>query len=427
MPLLPVHQEPKSVEYSPIGDGDGEPTPWAIEDWPGLSKLFAISEHELPAWHLALAGQGRPWLVIRRIHRVSPLWGDLCSEDDIKTWSWADLSKLLAVPAGHLKTDLAAAVEFWNKARLSASIQRRSPDSSDKGPDGFVKQLDGLPDFQIHQEFADDQIAAILTPFRFQSIRSASDRLYVANRILELRKLLEDKQTRESARTLIVMELNMASHESAIHAYKQRLEQLQQSREISKDQASEILKLGEALTSTEKALTSLSTTYRSAAADLGSDESEAGEQRRVAIGTISHLTEAHRRFYESGDRSLIDGMFTAEELVWLTTPLTIRPAQYRPDVVLRMREAMIPENLWGKDYQPTVIQREACRRMLKLSQLLAEEIQPPNIPEIDTDDSDDSSSDPDAPLDPHLPSGPPILPDYIAPEPLAEAFAMAIG
>lgn len=92
-----------------------------------------------------------------------------------------------------------------------------------------------------------------------------------------------------------------------------------------------------------------------------------------------------------------------------------------------MREAMIPENLWGKDYQPTVIQREACRRMLKLSQLLAEEIQPPNIPEIDTDDSDDSSSDPDAPLDPHLPSGPPILPDYIAPEPLAEAFAMAIG
>jgi len=416
---------PQTLEYTPAED-----LPWLIEDWPGVSASFGLAAHEVDAWHLALAGQGRPWLVIRRVFKIAPMWGDGCSADDIKKWSWPELSKLLGVPEAHLRNDLAAAVEFWSRARQSESLQAQIAKlKSTTDGDGSVKQLDGLPQFQIHQEFTDDQIAAILTPFRFNSIRSASDRLYVANRILELRNLLEDKQTRESARTLIVMELNMASHESALHAHKLRLETLQRGTEISESQSKEILKLGDAITTTEKALTQLSTTYRTAASELGSDEIEAGEQRRVAIGTISHLVEAHRQYYADGSKTLIDGMFTADEIVWLTTPLTIRPAQYRADVVLRVNEAMIPENLWGKDYKPTVIQREACRRLLKLAQLLAEEIQPPVIPEIDADTA--SGDDDDAPVsdDPApAPDSPGIvLPDYVPPEPRHDEPCMALG
>lgn len=423
-PLLPVHEPRKSLEYSPAEDSP----PWLIDEWLAVADAFGLADHEVVAWHCALAGQGRPWWIIRRRFKVAPLWGDECSSDDLKVWSWAELSKSCGVPEAHLKTDLEAAVEFWKKARLTASIQRHvTAGDRESDPSDPVKQLDGLPRFQIHQEFTEAQISAILTPFRFHTIRSSADRLYVANRILELRNLLEDKQTRESARTLIVMELNMTSHESALYAHKLRLETLQRTSEISEGQSKEILKLGDAITTTEKALTQLSTTYRAAAAELGSDEIEAGEQRRVAIGTISHLTESHRQFYESGTRLLIDGMFAADEVVWLTTPLTIRPAQYRPDVVLRVNEAMIPENLWGKDYKPTVIQRDACRRLLKLAQLLSEEIPPPVIPEIDADNSGDED-DPDAAIPEPAPDTPGIvLPEYTPPEPRPEEPCMAIG
>ncbi len=436
-PLLPVRETPKTLEYTP---GDDDSPPWLIEDWRAIAAAFDLLDHEVVAWHLALAGQGRPWLVIKRMFRVAPLFGPGADDADLQAWSWAQLSASLSVPESHLKTDLEAAQEFWKKHRLSQAIQRQvSADSSNSpskiqnpksiAPGDGVNPLDGLPQFQIHQAFTDDQITAVLTPFRFNSVRSSADRLYVANRILELRKLLEDKLTRESARTLIVMELNMASHENTLHVFKSRMETLQRGSEITKEQSAEVLKISESITSTEKALTLLSTTYRTAAADLGGDEMEAGEMRRVAIGTISHLTEAHRQYYADGSKSPIDGMFTAEEVVWLTTPLTIRPAQYRPDVVLRMREACIPENLWGKDYQPSVIQRDACRRLAKLVQLLAEESEPAVIAGIDdakssiNDEMDDSAmfQDPVAMVQATTSS------DYTAPPTRPDEPCLAIG
>lgn len=430
-PLLPVRVQPKTLEYIPGGDDD---PPWLIENWPDLAAAFDLHDHEVVGWHLALAGQGRPWLVIRRIFKVAPLFGSGTDSDDLKAWTWAELATFLGVPENHLRTDLDAAKEFWKKHRGTQSLQRQvsalPPAAGQDGAAAPVQPIDGLPEFQIHQHLTEDQITAILTPFRFQSVRSAADRLYVANRILELRKLLEDKLTRESARTLIVMELNMASHESTLHAYKSRLDQLQRHAELSKEQSTEIVKLGEAITTTEKALTALSTTYRTAAADLGGDELEAGETRRLAIGTISHLTEAHRQYYQSGEKLLIDGMFTAEEVVWLTTPLTIRPAQYRPDVVLRVREACIPENLWGKDYAPTVIQRDACRRLAKIVQLLTEENEPVIIPGIDdaissSDEIDDVADLADPSPAPGMPS--PAAADYTAPPARADEPCMAIG
>jgi hypothetical protein len=452
-PLLPVHTPPKTLEYSPSDDSP----PWLIEDWPGLSAAFNLSNsHEVIDWHIALAGQGRPWLVIRRIFKLAPLWGNGTSADDLKTWTFAELAATLGVPAEHLKSDLSAAKEFWQKARMSANISRAAPSSSSssiQNPsssssiqnsksniqnsaslEAAVKPLDTLPGFTVHQDFTDEQITSLLVPFRFQSIRSASDRLYVANRILELRKLLEDKNTRESARQLIVMELNMANHETTLHVLKSRLETLQKDSSISKDAGIEVRQIADSIASTEKVLTALSTTYRAAATELGSDEAESGELRRVAIGTVSHLTEAHRLYYETGEKTLIDGMFTAAELVWLTTPLTIRPAQYRPDVVLRMREASDSANLWGRDYKPTVIQREACRRLHKLSQMLAEETEPPAILGIDDatptqdEQDDDLSSASQATAEPALDS-PGMLPhSHTTPDsPRPEDPCMAMG
>lgn len=405
--MLPVRQVAKTLEYSPAGE---DAPSWLVSDWQGVKADFSLEEFEIDLWHSSLAGQGRPWLVVRRIFGVAPLWGDGVTPDDMEQWSWKDLSKRLGVPEAALRQDLHNAVEFWKKCKMAKSVnhhmEAQAAAHENAGPEsGHHPDEDGLPDFQIHKSLTDEQINTILTPFRFHTIRSESDRLYVANRILELHKLLADKYRRESVRQLIVMELSMANYEATIHILKMRLDMIQRKAQLDTKDSAEIQNISKSLENAEKALTALSTTYQKQADEIGGDEMEAGEARRVAIGTISHLMEAHRMYYESGDRDLIDGMFTAEEVVWLSQPLSMRPAQYRPDVVLRMREAMMPENLWGKDYKPTTIQREACRRMLKLVQAMSDEIDAPEIQGIDDvsadssspDDSDDSTAINDSP------------------------------
>ena len=446
-PLLPVRECPRSLEYNPAADdGPG----WIIGDWRAIAEGFGLQEHEVKDWHAVLAGQGRPWLVIRRIHAIAPEWGPGLTPEDMQKWSWPSLATALGLPEAVLRRDLEAAVEFWKKARLSLNVHRSVQAAAVPGE---VKPLDlaparpldsaliapaaprpggeSLPDFQIHQDFNDAQITAILTPFRFNHLRQEEDRLYVANRILELRSLLEDKLKRESARMLILMEMNTSNYEATIAALKSRLFTIQKSKDIDDKQSKEIQSIGDAIEKAEKALTKLSTTYQTLANDLGGDQMEQNEARRIALGTASHLIEAHRKYYETGERLLIDGMFTAEEIVWLTTPLTIRPAQYRPDIVLRVREACLPENLWSADYKPTVIQREACRRLLKLAQAMSEEIEPPVIDGIDdaptnaaTDDDD--PADASAAIMPQRDAAAPA--EYLTPaSPKAEEPFMAIG
>jgi len=89
----------------------------------------------------------------------------------------------------------------------------------------------------------------------------------------------------------------------------------------------------------------------------------------------------------------------------------MRPAQYRPDIVQRVNEAMQSENLWNPNYVPTPISREASRRLLRLARALEEESETPPIPEIDEapgDEDEESTIDPvaDTPADPSPPPAP---------------------
>lgn len=439
-PHLPVIEKPKTFEYTPGGE---DAVPWLVGKWPEAAAAFDLREGEVLDWHLALAGQGRPWLVIRRIFNLAPMWGDASTPDDIRAWTWAELSESIGVSVDHLKRDLQAAAEFWKKARLSLNVQRgaalQKPASTGAEQ---VKSLDDMADFEIHQQFDASQIATILTKYRFKGVKSEDDRLYVASRVIELKKLLEDKHTRESARQLIVMELNMAGHEMTLQVLKSRLDSLNHQRsDLTEKQSTETRMIATSIASTEKVLTTLSKTYAKAASDLGGEELEAGEVRRVAIGTISHLVQAHRDYYVSGDRNLIDGMFTAEEVVWLTTPLSIinRPAQYRPDIVERVREASLPENMWDTEFKSASFaggkfktHRDASRRLQRLASLLAEdEMEPGPIEGIDDAEVSAEESEDPAEAAAHLgqSADAAISPtsDYSTPTPRPDEPCMGIG
>ncbi len=394
-PSLPIRPEPRYMEYNPDGD-DG--VTWTVNDCKGLKECFGIEESDLVFWHRHLCSpESRYWRIIKRIFGVIPSFGDAVEEEDLEDWDWAKLAKAWSIPEVRLREELSQAADHWKKEKVSRRITQATAPAADG-----VKPIDDSPRFTPHQDLAEEKISELLAAYFFEHQKSKSDRLFIANRIIELRVLFEDKNRRESARQLVNMELNLRDSEVSRALLKGRLEVLSQRKELDDKQSNEVQKIQDSLEKNEKAHTTLTEKYLKAAADIGEEEIEQGELRKVALGTASHLIEAQRQFHAKGDRSLIDGMFAADELVWLTTAIPLRPAQYRPDLVLRVNEAMRTENLWDANYKPTPIQREASRRMLKFAKLMADEEETPIIPEIDDapigEDDEETESAADTPL-----------------------------
>ena len=422
---LPDHAEPRTLEYYPGGE---DSPPWQVDDWRALSEAFSLRQAEVLHWHEALAGQGRPWLVIRRIFHVAPVFGPEAGPDDMRKWSFKELSAAQGVSEARLQADLEAAKEFWQRERLAGSVRAKIKEAApDEGAavEVAVKRIDGLPEFSVHQELDEATVMDILGPLRFDHYKSKQDRLYVANRCLELKQFLTDKHQREPTRQLIGLEVTMGAYELTQSQLKARLDEIRRGTTTSEKAGDELVKLSKALQENEKALADLAERHSDLAHKLGADDIEVGERKREALGTISYFADAHRRYYESGDRLLIDGVFTADEVMWLTTPLTIRPAQYRADVVIRAREAMLPDNLWNGRYEPSVVQRDACRRLADLVQGLAEELTPDTIEGVD--DAERGTSEEGAPppeeYRPPLPLAPP---PEVEPEPAPE-LGMVMG
>lgn len=388
------------MDYFPEGE-DG--IPWTVKDWPGLSEAFEIKSHELLQWHQDLAGQGRYWLIIRRIFGVMAVFGDAAEEEDQEDWDWKKLSKALSVDEKTLRADFSDAREHWKKLRVSRRIQRPGEDP--------VKQVDTpAARLSISEGMTEEKINGLLTLYRFGHLRG-KDRVFAAARITELRSIFEDPNRREAARGLVAMELNLHDNETSRSLLKSRLESIakkvDRGEDLSVKESEEIRDIQVSLEKNETAHTKLFEKYYNAANNLGAEEIEAGELRKVALGTISHFIEAQREFYASGDKALVDGMFTADEVIWLTTPLPLRPPQYRVDIVTRVREALLPENLWSGDYKPTPIQREACRRLAKIVKGLEEESEPTRIPTIDDATSTEDAENLDAVDDFESPELPP--------------------
>jgi hypothetical protein len=374
-PNLPIRDEPSDHEYLP---GDEGTSPWRVNDWAGLAKRFGLKRDEAVAWHHAVGMQGRPWLVARRLYGVAPLYSEDLVPEDGMCVPLKELASAQGVPESALQKDLEALVEFWNRARHSTQIMSHA-----KG-DEESPGVDALPTFSVHQELEEGYVNSLLETFRFSKlVKHQGERFYVAHRILELKSYFEDPARREKARQIVIMELNLTMYETAMASMRQRLEKLSDKPSPGKDDDKDMLDLAIRIAATEGNLTKLAGAHAEACEDLGADEVQFTEKKRVAIDSLSYAVEAVRAYHSRGDRTLIDGVFTAKEVVWLTTPLTIRPAQYRADVVIRAKEAMLPENLWAPDYKPTPIERDACRRLARLVQGLAEEVAPAYIESID--------------------------------------------
>jgi hypothetical protein len=99
--------------------------------------------------------------------------------------------------------------------------------------------------------------------------------------------------------------------------------------------------------------------------------------------------EQCRLFESDPENWKVDGVFTAGQIEWLTEPMEERPPQYRPDIVLRLNEALAPENLWNPKYVPTPIQAKMVQRLRKLVERATSNDEIISVRDDSDDDDDD--------------------------------------
>ncbi len=360
---LTAQVEKKFTQYE-AGDGSD----WRVDRWPELKRAFSLRENELRLWHEELAGQGRAWVVARRLFGVFPLLG--AESDDFKTWSSESLGKSLGISSAKVEMDLDAAVEFWNKRKklssLEAKVEKPKSASGVIKPSGDDMDMVDIP--SIYKVIDDDTVERILTAYGFSHVKGESTRLEVADRLLSLKRQFEQPNTRAMARQLVNMELAMATYEAVIIGIKNDLELLD-TQVGSKD---ERRKLAGEMAEYEKRLGTLSEKYSKLLSDIGGDELDLEAQKRLSVDQLSFFLEGIREYHADGNRQLIDGVFTADEIQWLLTPTKMRDPQYRMDFVAVMNDAMRPENLWDRDYVPSPVQRSVCRQLHKVIESMVE-------------------------------------------------------
>ena len=338
---------------------------WAVEDFAALSKALGVKPAELTDWHDEFAGQGRAWEIIRRLYRVAPLVGSL-EEDDIREWTKQELADKWGVAPAVIDSEIKGAAKRWHlrKQERAASGEVNRLISED--------ELKSLTRFSEGEGLDEDTIARLLDSLNFKQVTDPALRAEVANRIVSLKSWLSDSHTRVSAREVIRMEISMHGAETRMLHWQTRMEEEIQNAEAGKNdpafmrEKSEkaIENAREKLDDADKTLRQLTKDHSALLKHLGADELDMAARKRIFVETATYLIDRCREYESNPENINADGVFTAAEIHWLTEPLGERDPQYRPDISVRVAEALQPENLWNPDYVPTPIQRQVQRTLL---------------------------------------------------------------
>jgi len=385
--LTAKNVHPETMRYHPVEDG---PT-WQVDAWRELVGDFPVSKESVPTWHHSLAGSGRTWEILRRLYQIAPLYGEDDSSEYTRPWTLAELAAKWSVPVKDIESEHAAAVKFWKRHMEERQLGEK------------LANAGSVPEFQAGPDVEDEKIAPLLDKYGFGHEKIAANRKFIAKRIVELRPQFETAVYRETARQIVGMELNMRRYESLLG-----IKQLQLDKKLEDAAAGKNVdtsKLEPEFQKLEQALTSLSESHRTLMSEIGANEEEAEGQLRTAMDSWGYATDAMTAYYAKGERELLDGIFTAGDLRFLLTVTDVRDFhQYRPDVVVMIKEALLPENLWSGTFKPSPLQRELCRKLKKICDGLDEPVDA-SIAGIDDakadEDEDSSTATPlDAPMSP---------------------------
>ncbi len=333
----PAMPETAFLEY-PAPDG----VKWRVEFWTDLRKEFGIATGEdMAQLHGKLLSEPRAWRLVRLLYVIAPLVGEMENEY-LESHSRSEIADLMEVTDAHLDVELRAAKNFWRKA---LTVERTG---AKVDPVQTLARSYNLPE--------GDDAKNILRSHGFGDLTDENEKAYVLERIDELSAELESKN-RPMAQQAIRLELQMNSYYqigSKLKADYLATNDIKTRKEIRGEQES-----------IEKLLSSASSQFTAIMKELNLTQSKNPGQRRrakIQIG-LSGLVAAIREYESRGDRELVDGLHTAGEIELLLQPTTLRPPQYRLDLVVLIRDAMKEENLFNPEYVPPTMNRQDYRRL----------------------------------------------------------------
>lgn len=279
-------------------------------------------------WHKAMAPAREQWSLLRRFYRIAPIVGQQ-KLDDLKEWSLVDLAKSAGVTPRDLEQSLEETRHFWGRKRLEKDLIERA---SNDGP----------------KTITPDQEEALLEKNGFANAPE-SEKRYVATRIVEFQHLLDDEAGAHLARSAIMQEMILRDFDRRI---------MDEMGKEKRDERKTMEGLVEKRNDAQK-------TYEATLERLGAtQEQNPGYRARVQFGdSIGHLVRAVADYYADGTTALIDGMFTEGEIKLLLTPATLRPIQYRPDLVLLADQWK--KQFWNPDFEGAKLARKQHRLLLK--------------------------------------------------------------
>ena len=379
MAIAETETEPKAGRYVEF-ETTGEEY-WAVDRFDLLAEDFSLETGDLADWHAAMAGQGLAWEICRRIYQVGSIADP--DEDVLRTWSRAEIAKKFGIPLKQVDHELANAVEHWRLKHAREEVSRQAAALADDD------EIERLTSFSNSGGIEKETVDRLLEAFNFSDVKDEGLRAQVAKRILSLKEYLSGPHTRTSAREIIRMEVTMHGLEKILVSYQNQIERLVEEDPERRTRGAEIDALSKKAQELDGKIRDVGESHAKKQKAIGADDIDMTTRKRIFVETVAYIQEKCREYESDPENVLADGVFRPREIDWLLEPCGERTPQYRPDISVRLAEALTPKNLWDPDYMPTPISQRVCQELRRMVEHLREVPEDaPALPEVDEDDDD---------------------------------------
>lgn len=301
-------------------------------------------EVTLPVWHAALCANPRAWAICRRLYGWQPVIPPVGSRpEELASASAEETAREFGINRAELRSELEAARGVV-AAATSAALATPEPtwNSRREAEDqaGWFATAQGKLDLSVDGLF---ERYGMVVP------RNAADRQWLAERVVEWRKLLEQAQTRPLAEAAL-------STMMQVRRLQRDLDDPPMAENADKAK-SHYLSTLRVKTEQEEHLQELLAQVDKVAPWFGA---VAGKVN--IVGVMGEFVRARMEYYARGDRALADGIFTLTEIELECRTSVEKPQpQYRAGVVAFLNQAKA--NLWNPNWAPSTDQTRVLRRL----------------------------------------------------------------
>jgi hypothetical protein len=305
---------------------------WRVEDGKNLLADFTLDRNELTKWHEAIAPEKSVWHIVRSRYGIGPLVGET-NPEYFRPKPVEEVGAPLGFDGATVQAQIDNAKAFWLRWRTANKSTIDLPAAS-------------AP--PVPKEEAEE----LLAKYGFADLPTPEHRQYAAQRLKDFKHKLEDEEGASLPIQAIRLELQLSNIDRILDKLAKTADDNKEHRdEMSKwmgmrDKVStQHIDIMEALNATQA-------------------QNPSVKRKMEFIDCLGTLSKSVQEYYSRGDRTLVDGINAAGDIKFLITPTTLRPAQYRPDVIAILNEAMKHENLWDPNYVPPSLDRATHRRLL---------------------------------------------------------------